>query len=140
MQQLNIFELYKSINDKKASKINHFEQVLLKCHAKIKLAAKNNHFACFFEVPEFVIGLPLFNVTECITYIINALKDNGFVVKYLYPKTVYVSWDPKVVNKTEIESQGQSSSALDSYDNYLIAHKPKNNNWKFVLNVDDKFN
>jgi hypothetical protein len=137
MQQLNIFELYKSINDKKASKINHFEQVLLKCHAKIKLAAKNNHFACFFEVPEFVIGLPLFNVTECITYIINALKDNGFVVKYLYPKTVYVSWDPKVVNKTEIESQGQSSSALDSYDNYLIAHKPKNNNWKFVLCVDD---
>jgi hypothetical protein len=137
MQQLNIFELYKSINDKKASKINHFEQVLLKCHAKIKLAAKNNHFACFFEVPEFVIGLPLFNVTECITYIINALKDNGFVVKYLYPKTVYVSWDPKVVNKTEIENQGQSSSALDSYDNYLIAHKPKNNNGKFVLNVDD---
>jgi hypothetical protein len=138
MQQLNIFELYKSINDKKASKINHFEQVLLKCHAKIKLAAKNNHFACFYEVPEFVIGLPLFNVTECITYIINALKDNGFVVKYMYPKTVYVSWDPKVVNKTEIESQGQSSSALDSYDNYLIAHKPgKNNNGKFVLNVDD---
>lgn len=138
MQQLNIFELYKSINDKKASKINHFEQVLLKCHAKIKLAAKNNHFACFFEVPEFVIGLPLFNVTECITYIIKALKDNGFVVKYLYPKTVYISWDPKVVNKTEIDHQNSASSSLDSYDNFLIAHKSgKNINGKFVLNVDD---
>ena len=136
MQQLNIFELYKSINDKKASKVNHFEHVLKKCHSKIKLAAQNNHFACFFEVPEFVVGLPLFNVTECISYIINALKDNGFVVKYLYPKTVFISWDPKVVNKTEIDHQNQGTT-IDSYDNFLIAHKPMKNNGKFVLNVDD---
>jgi len=136
MQQLNIFELYKSINDKKASKVNHFEHVLTKCHSKIKLAAQNNHFACFFEVPEFVIGLPLFNVTECITYIINALKDNGFVVKYLYPKTVYITWDPKIVNKTDIEQRSQNN-AIDSYDNFLISHKPMKNNGKFVLNVDD---
>lgn len=137
MQQLNIFELYKSINDKKASKITHFEQVLYKCHAKIKLAARNNHFACFFEVPEFVIGIPLFNVTECITYIITSLKDNGFVIKYVYPKTIYISWDPKVVNKTDIEHNSRNNDEMNSYDNFLLTNKPMKNNGKFVLNVDD---
>lgn len=134
MQQLNIFELYKSIDDKKAKKVNHFEHVLTKCHSKIKLAAQNNHFACFFEVPEFVVGIPLFNVTECITYIIKALNDNGFIVKYLYPKTIYISWDPKSVNKTKINNQ---YNKIDSYDSFLITHKTSKNNGKFVLNVDD---
>ena len=134
MNHLNIFELYKSINDKKANKKNYFEQVLVKCHAKIKLAARMDFYACFFEVPEIVIGIPLYNITECITYIVDSLKSNGFVIRYLYPKTIYISWDPKIINKTNMENTANNINKLENYDNYLLTNK---SNGKFTLNVDN---
>jgi hypothetical protein len=140
MQRLNIFDLYKSANDKKSNKKVQFEHVLTKCHSAIKNANKH-HQACFYEVPEVIIGIPLYNVTDCITYIIHGLKDNGFLVKYIYPKTIYINWDPKVVNKTKIKENIVESNQIEDYDTFLITNKPNSNKnkkptGKFVLNVD----
>jgi hypothetical protein len=139
MQQLNIFDLYKTVTDKKANSKFSFEQVMLKCHSKIKLASKNSHFACFYEVPEVVIGIPLYNITECISYIISGLKDNGFLVKYLYPKIIYICWDPKIINKTDIERYTNNNDVIADYDHFLLTNnKPmKNAKGKFTLNIND---
>ena len=44
-------------------------------------------------VPEFIVGAPIYNMTECLEFVINALKKNGFLVRYYFPKMLYVSWD-----------------------------------------------
>ena len=134
MQHLNIFDLYKSVNDKKANKKNTFAHVLKKAHGKIQLAAKMDHYACFFEVPEYIVGVPMYSLTECITYVINQLKDNGFVVRYMYPKTIFICWDPKVINKSEVEKEKHNLTNVNNYDSYLLTNK---SNGKFSLNVDD---
>ena len=134
MQHLNIFDLYKAGNDKKANKKNSFTHVLKKAHAKIKLAAEMDHYACFFEVPEYIIGVPMYSLTECITYVVDELKDNGFKVKYMYPKTVYICWDPKVINKSDVENEKNNMANNNNYDSFLLTNK---SNGKFSLNVDD---
>jgi hypothetical protein len=47
-----------------------------------------------FEVPEYVVGLPLFNLNMCIAFIIRDLRTQGYFTKYLYPNFLYISWDP----------------------------------------------
>lgn len=132
MSQLNIFELYKSINEKKLQQTRSFEKVLQKSHSKIKLAAKNNHYECFYEVPEVIVGVPLYNITDCIQYVIQNLKDNGFYIYYIYPKNLYISWNPKLVNNEDIKKKNNNLLEFDSFDN-LLTNK---NNGKFSLTFD----
>jgi hypothetical protein len=132
MEHLNIFDLYKSVNEKKANKKHFFAEVLRKAHSKIKLAAKMDHYACFFEIPEFIVGVPMYSLTECITYVISKLKDNGFVLKYMYPKTIYICWDPKVINKSVVQEDKQLTYE-NNYD-HLLTNKA---NGKFSLNIED---
>jgi len=54
----------------------------------------------FFEIPGMIIGYPLFNIKECLMYMVEALRKNGFLVQLLPPPHVavmYVSWDPNDV-------------------------------------------
>lgn len=130
MNQLNIFELYKSINDKKEAKRSAFENVLVRVHSKIKLAASMDCYQCFYEVPEFIIGVPLFSLTDCITYVIKALKENGFKVNYFYPKTLYINWDPKVINKQDNTRQPRLDASSTNFDSYLLTNKKINGRFK----------
>ena len=143
MSDLNIHDLYKSVDQRKENKKKSFESVLKKIHAKIKQAAAHDHFACFYVVPEVIVGIPLYNITECIEYLINALKNNGFIIRFMYPNTIYINWDPKEINKNtfsldynkEVEQQRESSS--HEVDRFLLQHKAPHKNGKFSLNLDD---
>lgn len=129
MKQLNIFELHNSISRKKQLRINVFEKILSKCHIKIKNAATKELYTCIYEVPEYVVGLPLFNINDCIDYLMNQLKDNGFKVELIFPKSLVIDWSP-------ITSDNKASSSYE--DTYMIDHyiPYKNHKGKFILNVD----
>ena len=124
MSDLNIHDLYKSVDQRKENKKRSFESVLKKIHAKIKQAAAHDHFACFYVVPEVVVGIPLYNITECIEYL-----------------------DPKEINKTSTlslsyrnaddhQSPHRDDSSRD-VDRFLLQHKSPHKNGKFSLNLDD---
>ena len=147
MSDLNIHDLYKSVDQRKENKKRSFESVLKKIHAKIKQAAAHDHFACFYVVPEVVVGIPLYNITECIEYLVNALKNNGFIIRLMYPNTIYINWDPKEINKTSTlslsyrnaddhQSPHRDDSSRD-VDRFLLQHKSPHKNGKFSLNLDD---
>lgn len=101
MNRLNILELHRTINNKINKKNECYEQVLEKCHRKIKKAAENKNLKCLYDIPEFIIGFPLYNLTSCITYIIDSLRNNGFLVKYFFPKLLYISWDYDEINENK---------------------------------------
>ena len=124
MNNLNIHDLYKSIDTKNENKKRTFEQVLEKAHSKIKLAAKHDHYACFYQVPEFILGIPLYNITECIEYVVSALKDNGFLIKFIYPNTIYVSWDPRDINRSEFDTRRIEHKTEEQIDQFLLKHSP----------------
>jgi hypothetical protein len=52
----------------------------------------------FYEVPGFMMGFPLYNLDEALTYVIDALRKNGFLVQILpepHIGVLYISWDPE---------------------------------------------
>ena len=129
MKQLNIFELQNSINKKKQNRTYIYENVLEKCNLKIKTAASQEKYECIYDVPKYIVGLPLYNINDCMDFIINQLNDNGFVVNYHFPKFLHISWYPP--KEKTIDSETKEDPAL------LMHYIPyKNEKGKFTLNVD----
>lgn len=94
---LMISELYSMKNKREQTRIKTFDHIIEKCHSKIKLVASQGGMNVFFEIPYIIIGFPLYNITECVEYIVDALRKNGMLVQVLpHPNTntIYISWKP----------------------------------------------
>jgi len=150
MINLNIYELQKEISKKKERRTRSFDKVLEICHNKIKEASKKELTNIYFDVPEYVIGLPMYNLSNCIEHIVRCLKENGFHVQYYFPKYIYISWDFEEINRhSMIESRDPHKPEPKESDRLLLSsntnrllnakaskeleHRP---NGKFVLHLD----
>jgi hypothetical protein len=104
--KISLAELY-SMKDKKIKmRYKTFDKIIEKCHEKIKNTALLGGMNIFFEVPFIVIGSPLYKIDECITYVVDALRNNGLFVQILSKPNdniIYVSWNPSdVVYKKQL--------------------------------------
>ncbi len=88
MSQLNIHELYESARRKELKKFETFDKILQRCHNKIKLYAQNRKTECIYEVPGFIIGVPIYDIEELKEYLISSLKK-----KWIYIKTISTKLD-----------------------------------------------
>ena len=88
-EKLNLDELYKQKQISEENKIKVYQKILARVHKKIKGTSRmrNSDKFCFFLIPEFILGIPRYNIAECTTYIIEKLSDNGFRIKYTHPIT-----------------------------------------------------
>lgn len=96
----NAHEVSRSIQEKKNSQMRHFEKVLELCYRAIKQSADMSYTHCIFEVPEFLIGHPIYDINECIVYILRKLQENEYQVAYYFPRTIYIVW---FIEETEDE-------------------------------------
>ena len=60
MSQINMKELYSTINEKTLKRMELYDSILVKCHNKILYNSKLQRKYCFYQIPEFIIGLPLY--------------------------------------------------------------------------------
>lgn len=111
MKKLNIMDIHRSMNERKNKITECFDRILEKCHRKILQVAKQNQMTCFFEVPDFMLGYPLYDLNECVTYVINQLKANGFLTVYYFPRFVYISWDLEEIEKHKKETKAKKAAA-----------------------------
>ena len=109
MKKLNILELHRTINEKKSRKEESYEKVLEICHKKINLAAEQKRLKCMIQVPEYVCGYPLYDLNECLNYLLTCLKANGFLVNYYFPKVLYISWDFEEIKSMKKNPTGKLS-------------------------------
>jgi hypothetical protein len=123
MKPLNISELRNRSQARQQRRVNVYNAVLSRCHTKIQTAAENEQFECVYDVPRYIMGLPLYNLDLCIDYLKDRLIANGFGVDYVFPKSLRVHWYPPKEPSNEPDEQP-----------YQIAYK--NDRGKFVLNVD----
>lgn len=96
--QISINELYRLQQKKKQIRVKSFIVVLEKCHNRIRNVATQGGMCCFYEVPGLVVGMPLYNVDECIEYVVNSLRKDKFLVQILPPPHIgvlYISWNPQ---------------------------------------------
>jgi hypothetical protein len=71
-----------------------FNKLLNRIHIRIRLTGRRTKHDqhIWFTVPEFIFGEAVYNKAECIAYLVNKLQDNGFLVKYIHPNTMFISW------------------------------------------------
>ena len=114
MEELNINELYQTQRTKQINRLTFFKQILKKCHHRIQTVSKKAETYCFFIVPEFVFGVPLFNVYQCSQFIIDNLSKSGFYVIYVRPNIIYISWDLR--QYLTIEQKKQLNNIPQTYN------------------------
>ena len=97
MSSLNLNDIQKYQKSRENRKYDYFEEVLKKCHHKIKISASNFETQCFFMIPNFILGLPSYSQHLCCEYVMNKLIRDGLRVLFINPNILYITWDIKYV-------------------------------------------
>jgi len=104
MSSLNINNLYETSYQKNIQRLENFDNILKKIHNRIKYNAKLEKTHCFYQIPEFIFGVPLYNIDDLKQYIVNSLKKDGFNLIYIDPNWLFITWE---INKPEIKKINQ---------------------------------
>ena len=94
-EKINIDDLYEKKKNRDLKQLSIFNKVLHRIHKRILTTARNkqNDKHIWFVVPEYIFGEPCYQNADCVAYIINQLKTNGFTIRYIHPNTLFVSWE-----------------------------------------------
>ena len=136
MSSLNITDLYGKINERNLKRYEKFDDVLKKIHIRIKYNASLEKTFCFYQIPEFIIGVPLYNVEDLRNYIINSLKKNGFEILYVEPNWLFINWSFSKLKESKKPSKKQIKKEYKLIDEY----KPSGNfiNERELFSLRDK--
>ena len=138
MSSLNIDELYETIDEKNTKRLQKFDGILKNIHSRIKYYAKLERTFCFFQIPEFIIGVPLYNVSDLRNYGINSLKKNGFHIVYIDPNWLYISWAKEDRGKVEKKPKAKKEKNYKLIDEYKPSGQFVNDNELSSLKMKSK--
>ena len=85
-------DLVKEQKERDTIKFKTFDKIYILIEKKIVLASKGNNYHTWFDVPEFLVGYPLYNMEDCLKYITEKLKKNGFKSEFFNPNILYIKW------------------------------------------------
>ena len=78
MSLINIDELHTEQDHKQKLKEEVYEEVLKKCHRRIIATSKiDNVKYCFFQVPSYIYGIPLYDFKQCILFKQKIIPENS---------------------------------------------------------------
>ena len=99
MLSLNINKLRNEVTERDKRKVRIYEKIMDLCNQRIlSCNQKNDDYSCTYIVPNVIFGLPLYNVDDCVKFIMETLIKKGFEVIFAYPTTLHISWKPEGYN------------------------------------------
>jgi len=136
-EKINIDELYEKKHQYDLQKLELFNKILNRIHVRIKTTSKQkiDEQFCWYVVPEIIIGVPKYDLGACIAYLMDKLKGNGFIVRYIHPNTLFIGWKHWVPSYVRSELKKKTGIVIDEYgkkieqdDNNETSLEPKNMN------------
>lgn len=120
--QLQADALYGDIQKRDNSRLKVYNTILTHVHTRIRVTTKapNNTQQTTFILPEFIPGVPRFDMKECVLYIVWNLRSSGFDVKYTHPNLLWISWQ-KQERKYRLEESPVTKTLVN------MAHKTAQN-------------
>jgi hypothetical protein len=121
-EKLDLDELFKEKKQTYEHKIKIYQKILARVHKKIKTTSRmrNSEKFSFFLIPEFILGIPRYDMAECTSFIIEKLSDNGFMVKYTHPNLLFISWQHYLPKYQRVEIKKKTGVSLDGYGNVVM--------------------
>ena len=135
-EKLNIDELYEKKRQYDLTQLALFNKVLNRIHVRIKTVSrqrKDEQF-CWYVVPEVIIGVPKYDQSACIAYLIDKLKKfNGLKVAGIH-----------FASPQSIISQHKDYEASENCNNVVLVlasagPKFKIANTEYILNSNQTF-
>jgi hypothetical protein len=116
-EKINLDELYEKKRQNDLSKLELFKKILNRIHVRIKTTARNNIHEkfCWFVVPEVIIGVPKYDQSGCIAYLMDTLQTNGFQVRYFHPNTIFISWNHWIPSYVRNEIKKKTGISVNEY-------------------------
>ena len=140
MSQIDMKELYSTINQKTLRRMELYDSILKKCHSRILYNSGLQRTYCFYQIPEFVIGTPLYDISELRNYIMNSLKTNGFKILYIKPNWLFIYWEVK--GAKSLTKNTDITKKIDTQYKSTDTYKPSGNfiyDDSSLINMVDKF-
>ena len=139
-EKINLDDLYEKKKQYDLHKLDLYNKILNRIHVKIKTISRQkiDEQFCWFVVPEVIIGVPKYDQGDCIGYLVQKLKDNGFAVKYYHPNTLFICWNHFVPSYVRTELKKKTGILIDEYGNKINEEKSdivkKESTDNFILN------
>ena len=132
-EKISLDELYDRKREVELQKMQVYNTILNRVHSKIKITARQKHDEqyTFFVIPEFVLGVPKYDVATCVSYIIEKLNDNGFITKYTHPNLLFISWNHYIPSYRRAQIKENTGVSIDGFGN-VITDKKKQDKPKSV--------
>ncbi len=91
---LKAHELVSIQKERETNKCITYNKIYNNIEKKIKLSSDTNYYYTWYQIPEFLIGLPFYDISDCKKYIIRILSENGFKITSYDNNILLISWFP----------------------------------------------
>tara|TARA_B100000579_G_scaffold435804_3_gene459994 strand:- start:327 stop:944 length:618 start_codon:yes stop_codon:yes gene_type:complete len=127
--KLNMDELFAKKQQQDLNLLNNYNKILVRIHNKIKYVSRQliNDQCCWYVMPEMMIGIPKYDYKDCTAYVIEKLRENGFVVRYTHPNLLFISWKQWVPGYVRSEIKKKTGNDVDEYGNIIDKTRTNNN-------------
>jgi hypothetical protein len=92
MSIIKASDLCKEQKERTKQKTITFDKIYKNIENKIKIASMGNNYFTVYEIPEFILGIPLYNMMESVVYLIDKLQSNGFKTEHFKPNILLINW------------------------------------------------
>jgi hypothetical protein len=134
-EKLNLDELYKQQKITNDHKIKIYQKILGRIHNKIKHISRirNNNKFCVYILPEFILGVPRYDMNTCTMYVIEKLTKNGFNIKYTHPNLLWISWQHYIPNYERSNIKKKYGVSVDGFGNVIKKSEKKKDTNSMLL-------
>lgn len=84
-------DLVKEQQEKDKNRRKVFKTIYKRIETKISQSSNMNLYECWYEIPEFILNIPLYKLNECKQYLTDKLKSDGFHIKW-QNNIILISW------------------------------------------------
>ena len=123
----SVTEIHKRQKEREKNRIKIYEAITSRCFKKIKEVSLNEGTFCFYILPEYIPGYPIYNMTECVVFLLNVLKEKGFNSRYCDNLTIYISWNIPKPNLKLLNQPIQIIEKKNAIDGLNLKYKPIEN-------------
>lgn len=138
-EKLNLDDLYKQQKISEDHKLKIYQKILNRIHNKIKHTSRmrNNNKFCIYVIPEFILGIPRYDINTCTMYIIEKLTINGFQIKYTHPNLLWISWQHYIPHYERANIKKKLGVNIDGFGNVIKKSDKKKDTNSLLLKDKD---
>lgn len=140
---LNINSLHDEILEREAKRELIYEEVLIKVIDKIKFTNKKSS-DCFlmYSCPNYIYGVPKYDLQPCVAYIMKKLTDKFFRVTYYAPNILFISWQhlpPKSTYNNHLAHTPSAQHSLLEYQDHKVDLENKKSKTYMFNEIDKEY-